>query len=699
MPRWPALREELRLHHGPADAAGQPTWTVQDPVRHRFLRIDWTTHEILRHWWLGNPALIAQQVNSRSTLAVDADDVLEVLRLALREELVHAPQPPAAAKRPETRDARDALRWLLHHYLFFRVPLWRPDRLLERLLPWTAWLGSSGFTRLTLVVLVAGLLGLTQQSEALGAQWLDLLSWRGIALYAGTLVLVKLAHELGHALVARHAGCRVPTMGIALMVLWPMAYTDTTEAWRLSDARARARIAAAGVRTELTLAAWATLAWCWLPDGALRTAMFVLATMTWIGTVLINLSPFMRFDGYFLLCDALDQPNLHERSFALARCWLRRTLLGWNVEPPETLSPRAHRAMLLFAFATWAYRLALYLGIAWMVYQLGFKALGLLLAAVELGWFVFGPVARELRTWHAGRAHWFGARRARWSVALLAALGAAGALPWQHTVSAAALLQPAQHLALRLPAAVTIDAVPVVVGQHVRAGQPLLRTSAPVLQQQRDTARARVAQLERELAAAALGIEQQAQWGSLQAALATAREQAEAAREETARFQPLAPFDGVVVGIHPDLRADAVSPPPSEVLLHLAVAEQWRAVAYGDEATARVRRTADRALLGVDAAPLQRWPARVASVAPHPSARLAEPILAQAHGGLVDARQADTGWLPVQAIYRVELELEESPALSGRTWRGHAVFAGEALSTWQRLWRATAAVWVREAGF
>ena len=79
------------------------------------------------------------------------------------------------------------------------------------------------------------------------------------------------------------------------------------------------KVAAAGIATELTIAVWAMLAWVWLPDGPLRAMAFLLATTTWVSTVLINASPFMRFDGYFLLSDFLQMPNLHACAFALAR--------------------------------------------------------------------------------------------------------------------------------------------------------------------------------------------------------------------------------------------------------------------------------------------------------------------------------------------------------------------------------------------
>ena len=697
---WPALREELRLHPGPSDADGQPTWTLQDPVRHRFLRIDWLTWEVLRRWWLGDAQLIAQQIGEHTTLSVTPQDVAEVLALARREELVHPTGPAAAGTSTASPGAlRRASRWLLHNYLFFRVPLTRPDRLLSAVLPWLRWLGGSGFTVATLGALFAGLFGVVQQSEQLHAQWLDMLSWRGLLLYGSTLCVVKLAHELGHALVAKHHGCRVPTMGLAFIVLWPVAYTDTTEAWRLADHRQRMRIAAAGVRTELCLAAWATLAWSLLPDGPARTAAFVLGTMTWVTSVVINLSPFMRFDGYFLLCDALDMPNLHERSFAQARAWLRRVLLGWQDAPPETFAPASRRAMIAFALATWCWRLSLYLGIAWTVYAFGFKLLGIALLLVELGWFILAPFTRELNVWRLGFGLWKGQRRAWVSLLGLVGLSALACVPWPRTVTGAAMVQPAQTLAVRLPAAALLQAVHVAPGDTVKAGQVLLRASTPDLTRQAALSQARILELQQEVAAAAVGGEQQSRWVALQAALATARGQAQATQEELLRLQPTAPFDGVVADVLPGLVPGTATPPATQVLMHLSATHHWQAVAYVDELTARSLQPGQAARLGLDAQPWHRLPAHIESVAPQPSPVIPETLLVQAHGGLIDARETSGGWVPSRSFYRVTLAVDAEPGLAPRGWRGHVAVETDRESLATRLWRQVAAVWVREAGF
>ena len=191
---------------------------------------------------------------------------------------------------------------------------------------------------------------------------------------------MKVIHEMGHALTAKRYGCRVPSMGIALLVLWPVLYTDVTETWKLVSRRQRLAVGLAGVTAELVFAVFATLAWSFLPDGPVRGAAFILATTSWIATLLLNLSPFMRFDGYFVLSDWLEMPNLHARAFAIARWWLRERLFGLGEPPPEELPPGRRRFLIVFSFATWFYRVTVFLGIAVLVYHFAIKALGILWA-------------------------------------------------------------------------------------------------------------------------------------------------------------------------------------------------------------------------------------------------------------------------------------------------------------------------------
>ena len=142
-------------------------------------------------------------------------------------------------------------------------------------------------------------------------------------LYLITLVFVKSLHELGHAFVSKYFGCRVSSIGIAFLVFFPFLYTDTSDAWRLRDHKDRLLINFAGILTELHLALISTFLWAILPDGGLKSVTFFIATTSWISSLAINVSPFMRFDGYYVFSDWLKAENLQPRSFALARWQLR----------------------------------------------------------------------------------------------------------------------------------------------------------------------------------------------------------------------------------------------------------------------------------------------------------------------------------------------------------------------------------------
>jgi putative peptide zinc metalloprotease protein len=261
-------------------------------------------------------------------LEVDLSDLEHTLKFLTEQQLLRVDSAEGVQKMAERKQAAQSSwwQWLIHHYLFFRYPLVRPDRWLERTLGIAEVFFSKPFRWITLGALALGMSQLVQQWDVFHAYLLDTFTLQGLASYGVALIVVKVLHELGHAYAVKRHGGRVPTMGVAFLVMWPMAYTDTNEAWKIPDRRKRLQISSAGIATEAMLAAWALLAWALLPDGALRSAMFFGASVSLGLTIALNASPFMRFDGYFIICDLLEMPNLHQRSFALARWRLREWL-------------------------------------------------------------------------------------------------------------------------------------------------------------------------------------------------------------------------------------------------------------------------------------------------------------------------------------------------------------------------------------
>ena len=155
----PSLREELALMPGPVLPDGQPSWTLHDPSRNLFFRIDWPTFELLRHWSLGDPATVASAACAQTTLQLEPEDVTRVAQFLVGNQLVQPQGPDSARKLAQRLDQirGGPLKWLLHHYLFFRIPLCRPDAWLGRWQHLAEPLRTRAFAWLTLVVVSLGL--------------------------------------------------------------------------------------------------------------------------------------------------------------------------------------------------------------------------------------------------------------------------------------------------------------------------------------------------------------------------------------------------------------------------------------------------------------------------------------------------------------------------------------------------------------
>ena len=242
--RWPALREELQLHAAGANPDGSPAWHIADPVRNHFVRIGWLEFEMLQRWGLSDARAIAAAIRAETTLAAAPYNV-EAFVLFLREQSLLRQVEPRASLH------RFGWNWLLHNYLFMRIPLVRPARFLGWLAPRLSWLYTPRFLALTLLAGLSGVMLAARQWDVVTTNLQRAFTWEGTLGFLGALALSKLLHELSHAVTATRHGVRVGHMGVALVVMWPMAYTDTGESWKLASPQHRLAIASAGILADL----------------------------------------------------------------------------------------------------------------------------------------------------------------------------------------------------------------------------------------------------------------------------------------------------------------------------------------------------------------------------------------------------------------------------------------------------------------
>ena len=699
----PRLREELDLLPGPMLDDGQPSWTLHDPVRHQFFRLDWPTFEILSRWSLDDASLIAAAVSAETTLQIGINEVQLVARF-LQENQLLQPQGADSARQLAERLQKmqgSPLKWLLHHYLFFRIPLWRPDAWLDR---WQGVAGiffSRGFLLLTLAALALGLYQVARQWDVFAGSLVDTFNWSGLAAYGVALVGVKFLHELGHAFTAKRQGCRIPAMGVAFLVLWPVAYTDTNETWRLTGRWQRLRVAAAGITTELVIAAWATLAWALLPDGAWRSAAFVLATTSWIGTLAINASPFMRFDGYFILSDWLDLPNLHQRSFALARWKLREWLFDLREPRPEHFSPRREAGLIAFAWVTWLYRLVVFLGIAVLVYHFAFKLLGILLFIVEILWFILLPLRHELNAWQERWPRIRASRRSRASAAIVLAALLLTVVPWPSRVTASAMLKPAEVWPVFAPSGARVDELPFREGDAVPQDAELLRLHVPDLQMRRQALLARVEQLRWQAASSGFDAETRQRLLVNEQALAAVQSELASLDAEFRTYAPRAPFPGRLRDLDPDLQVGQWLARKEKIALLVRDDGRWLVETWLDEQDVQRVSEGDSALFIADGPASHPIRLKVKAIDRDASRVLPRPELSALLGGHVLTREKAGQLVPERAVYRVTFEVPPG-AVAGwdqLSWRGQVtVHASWQAPAWPYL-RQGAAVLIRELGF
>ena len=300
-------------------------------------------------------------------------------------------------------------------------------------------------------------------------------------LYLVTLIFVKSLHELGHGYIAKYFGCRVSSIGIAFLVFFPFLYTDTTDAWRLRNHRERLIINFAGILTELHLALIATFLWAILPDGGFKSVAFFIATTSWISSLAINVSPFMRFDGYYVFADWLKAENLQPRSFALARWQLRKILFGLNHSPPEELNPSRRWTFIIYAWFTWIYRFFIFLGIAFLVYHLAFKVLGILLFVIEIYWFILKPIINEIKYWSSLRSEIKLNKETKRLYLILTILILGLLLPWKSSLKLPAVYVSEQYSKIYSPYPAQVKEIFVNKDEIVTKGQELIKLYSPEL--------------------------------------------------------------------------------------------------------------------------------------------------------------------------------------------------------------------------
>lgn len=457
---------------------GRAWWVVKDPLALNYFRFQEEEFAILR--MLDGEVSLAdlkQRFEEQfPPQKIGLDELHQLLGRLYKSGLVISDAPGQGEELKQRHDKRRRKQLLseLANPLSFRLRGFDPDRLLDRIYPKVSW----AFTPVALIASL--LLGLSAamlvavQFDAFSARLPSYQQFFTLenALYLAVVMgVTKVLHEFGHALACKHFGGECHEMGVMLLVFTPALYCNVSDSTMLENKWQRAAIGAAGMYVELVLASLATFLWWFSEPGLLHHACLSTMLVCSVSTLVFNANPLMRYDGYYILSDLTEIPNLRQRAGEVVSRKLGEWLLGLRPRP-EPFLPRRHQGLFTaYVTASAIYRWVVGVSICWFLYQF-FKAqrlqvIGQAFVLVSLFALIGMPMWRLGKFfWTPGQAEQVNRMRMGMSFAgVVVLLLGAFLVPLPHHVMCTFELQP------RDPAPVYVDVPGTLASLHVQPGQ------------------------------------------------------------------------------------------------------------------------------------------------------------------------------------------------------------------------------------
>jgi len=374
--------------------------------------------------------------------------------------------------------------------MFARFPLLDPDRFLVRTLPVVGKLISWFGAALWVLVVGFGLKIVVDNFAALSGQWWEiwgtnnyfLAANNGLLIVISTIV-IKTLHEFGHAYFCRKYGGEVHSMGIRLMVFMPMPYVDATSAWSFRERWKRVLVGSAGMIVEIFFAAIAVYIWSKTGPGIVHSLALRIMFVASVSTVIYNINPLMQFDGYYILSDVLEYPNLNQRAMMQLRHLCERWLFGLKNSKSPAATKREAGWLTVYGIIAWPYRISVYIGMILFIASQYYIA-GIIAAAYCFYSWIVEPVRlfikylasdpRLDRVRH--RAIGVTAGIAAFVMILLCVV------PFPYSFLAPGIVVATQRTEMVNETAGEVSQLLAQPGSFVKQGQPLLQLKNPELQ-------------------------------------------------------------------------------------------------------------------------------------------------------------------------------------------------------------------------
>ncbi len=532
---------------------GQRWHVVHDPSSNQYYRLNPVAHEFvgLLDGRREVEQVWEQSLQKHGDAALTQNDVIQLLSQLFSSNLLTADVPPETEQllgRGRKRIGQKVKQQAIG-LMYFRVRLFNPDRILTWLEPlFRPLLGRIGFT-LWVAWIIAALANILPHMATLRSGFETAIAPSNWGWMMVVFVLLKLWHELGHGLICKRFGGQVPEFGAMMLVLVPAPYVDASATWAFPSKWQRMAVGAGGMIFELFAAGIAAFIWLATRNtpGLVHQLSYNVMLTASISTVLFNANPLMKFDGYYILSDLLEVPNLMQRSQNMLKFLAKRYLYRIKTATPPTSSPAEALILLVYGVLAAVYRVFLFFSIT--LYVMGkLFAIGLFLALWTAAVWFIAPIGAF--------AHWvatnqelneFRGRAILTSLALIAAtLLSVGVIPMPDRRRADGVVESEARSGVFVKTDGFVTRVLKRPGDFVRAGEPILECESDRLAAELAYEKAEIAEVRSKE-----GLAMQKEQHSAQTAqryLETLAKKLAHLSDKHDKLTIRAPHDGVIVG-------------------------------------------------------------------------------------------------------------------------------------------------------
>lgn len=687
----PHLRIHAKLHRH--QYRGQTWYVLQDRSNERFHRFSPSAFAFIG---LMDGKRSVQEIwdLSASRLGDEAPTQPEVVQLLSQlhaADVLQCDIPPDTTELLERHDKRLHRKWQqrLMNFFAWQFPLLDPERFLQQFVslvrPFFSWWGAALWC---LLVGPALLIGAAHWSE-LTTNLLDRVTApQNLVLLWFLFPLIKALHEFGHAFAVKVFGGEVHEMGIMLLVLSPVPYVDASASSAFAGKWQRTTVGAAGMLVELVLASMAMYVWVSVEPGAVRTLAYNTILIAGISTVVFNANPLLRFDGYYMLADFLEIPNLRQRANKYLSYLCERYLFGRDEADGFHATSGERAWFVTYAATSFVYRvLVVFAILLYLTDQL--FVLGVLFAALTaVTWFVL-PLGKGMKyLFTSPRIRLVRGRAVAVSLAMVGGLVLLMTLiPAPFRTRAEGVVWIPDEAIVRAEVDGFVEQVSAMPGERVQLGDlllvcrdPAIETEVRVLEAQLREIKARVREQIPENLVKAKMLEEEQRY--IEEHLARSRERL---NELTIRSKAAGTFVLPKVG---DLPGRFVK--RGDVLAHVVDLETLTVRTVVDQTDIDLIRHETRAVQVRLAERLaDPMPASMKRLVPAASEELPSPALGSEGGGLVLLDPRDPkGQKAMKKFFQVDLEL---PAQHGVVNVGGRVYV-----RFDHGWDSLAAQWYRQ---